>query len=91
MICLGAFPPDETLSRFARNSQPCFLSGGAEPFVVSGDFQHRIDRIRRVCPPVKQATIAGADHFFLLTHPKETVEQLRQWLSSKTQAKPSMD
>lgn len=82
MICLGAYPTDDTLSRFARDSRPRFLSGELEPYVVSGDFQRRIGRIRGSCPTVEMATIPGADHFFLLTHPKGTIEHLNRWLST---------
>ncbi|MCE9612422.1 MAG: alpha/beta hydrolase [Chthoniobacter sp.] len=80
LICLAAFPTDDTLARFLRNSRPRFLSGGTEPFVNSGDFQKRIAIIRRTAPAVEESTIPGADHFFLLTHPKETKEQLLRWL-----------
>lgn len=82
MICLGAYPPDETVARFVQDSRPRFLSGGMEPFVASGDFQQRINRIRSACPAVEMSTIPGADHFFLLTHLKGTVEHLSRWLST---------
>jgi predicted esterase len=80
MICLAAYPPDEAISRFTSELSPCFLSGEIDSFVASGEFRRRIDRLRRSCPKVEAATIQGADHFFLLTHPKETAEFLRQWL-----------
>ena len=53
MICLGAYPPDGTLSRFARASFPRFLCGGEEPFVTSGDYRRRISHIRRTCPTIE--------------------------------------
>jgi pimeloyl-ACP methyl ester carboxylesterase len=86
MICLGAYPLDDTVSRFAPDSRPRFLSGAREPFVSSGDFQRRIGRVRRICVGVEEATIPGADHFFLLTHPQQTAEHLKQWLSAAPQA-----
>ncbi len=86
MICLAAYPTDDTLARFARDSWPRFLSGGAEPFVSSGDFQQRMTSVRRVCPAIEASTIPGADHFFLLTHPEQSVEHLRRWLLAKPPA-----
>lgn len=86
MICLGAYPMDDTVNRFGRDSRPRFLSGAAEPFVTSGDFRQRINRVRSTCPGVEAVVVSGADHFFLLTQPKETVEQLRRWISQTTVA-----
>jgi pimeloyl-ACP methyl ester carboxylesterase len=84
MICLGAYAPDNSVSRFTSDLTPRFLLGEREPFVASGEFQRRVDIIRRTCPKVEAITIPGADHFFLLTHPTETVNQLRRWLSTST-------
>jgi pimeloyl-ACP methyl ester carboxylesterase len=81
MVCLAAYPTDDSVSRFSRDLRPRFLSGATEAYVTSGDFQRRIDRVRRTCPAVEVATVPNADHFFLLTHPKETVEHLREWLA----------
>ena len=80
LICLAAYPPDDTLARFTRDSHLHFLAGGEEFFVSSGDFRRRIDRVRSTGTAAKAATIRGGDHFFLLTHPKESVNQLRQWI-----------
>jgi pimeloyl-ACP methyl ester carboxylesterase len=81
MLCLAAYPTDDTVSRFSRDSRPCFLSGANEAYVASGDFRRRIDRLRRTCPTVEVATVPNADHFFLLTHPKDTAMYLHKWLS----------
>jgi pimeloyl-ACP methyl ester carboxylesterase len=81
MVCLAAYPTDDTISRFSRDLRPRFISGATEAYVTSGDFQRRVDRLRRSCPAVEVATVPNADHFFLLTHPKETVKHLREWLS----------
>jgi len=79
MICLAAYPPDDTLSRFDPESRPRFLTGDQEPFVTSGDFRQRTERIRRTCPTSEAFLIPDAGHFFLLTHPKETEKFLRRW------------
>lgn len=80
MICLAAYPTDDTLARFTAAHRPRFLAGSAEYFVTSGDFQRRADRVHRTCPHTEHALIDGADHFFLLTHPEPTINQLRKWL-----------
>jgi len=80
LICLAAYPPDNTIARFTSSAVLRFLSGGAEPFVVSGDFHRRMERVRRLCPKVEEVTIPKADHFFLLTHQEETLKVLRRWL-----------
>jgi|SRR6185369_1554533 len=87
MICLGAYPTDDTVARFARDSRPRFLSGGAEPFVSSGDLHRRVVRIQSTCAGVEEATIPGADHFFLLTHSQQTVSYLRRWIQAVPQPK----
>jgi hypothetical protein len=87
MVCLGAYPTDDTIERFTRDARPRFLSGGTEPFASSGDFQRRIERIRRTCSGVEGATIPGADHFFMLTHQQQTVSYLRKWIPSASQLK----
>jgi pimeloyl-ACP methyl ester carboxylesterase len=82
MICLAAYPPDDTLSQFRRNSRPRFLVGAMEPYVATGEFNRRIDRVRRVCSTVEAETIPKSDHFFLLTEQAVTVDSLRKWLTS---------
>jgi pimeloyl-ACP methyl ester carboxylesterase len=86
MICLGAYPPDGTISRFTRDLRPRFLVGGIEPYVANGEFTRRMDRIRQNCPGLEAVTIPGADHFFLVTHPEETQKCLRQWISADGEA-----
>jgi len=86
LICLAALPPDDTVFRFIPQAVPRFLSGGNEPFVIAGDFHRQINVIRRSCPGAEEATIPGADHFFLLTHPVQTIEFLRRWLSTQSKA-----
>lgn len=79
-ICLAANPPENTVHRFPHEARPCFLSGGTEPFVTSGEFQRLTSVIRRDCPGMEVATVSGADHFFLLTHPEPTTACLRRWV-----------
>jgi pimeloyl-ACP methyl ester carboxylesterase len=86
MICLGAYPPDSTISRFRRGLRPRFLVGEVEPYVASGEFTRRMDRIRQNCPALEAVTIRGADHFFLVTHPDQSEKCLHQWISADAQA-----
>ncbi|HSI15920.1 MAG TPA: alpha/beta hydrolase [Chthoniobacter sp.] len=81
-LCLACSPPPDTVGRFQRDAQPRFLSGGDEPFVVSGEFQRNLELVRKSCPGLEAATIPGADHFFLLTHREATMAYLRRWLAS---------
>jgi pimeloyl-ACP methyl ester carboxylesterase len=86
MICLGAYPPDGTISRFKRDMRLHFLVGEIEPYVANGEFARRMDRIRQHCPAVEAVTIPGADHFFLVTHLEETEKCLRKWISPEGEA-----
>ena len=83
MICLAAFPADATVGRFRPEMKPRFLVGRVE--TLSSDpetFQQRMERVRRSLSPHR-----GGDHTrgpticFLLTHPKESRELLRRWVS----------
>lgn len=80
LICLAAYPPNETIAIFPQRALPRFLSGGAEYYVTSGDLHRRVELVRRSCPNVQEATIPQADHFFLLSHQEQALTILRRWL-----------
>lgn len=81
LVCVAAFPPDNVLGRFPASPVARFLAGGNESHVVEGDFQKRVEQVRRTAPKTESRTIPGADHFFMLTHSRETSEILRRWLA----------
>lgn len=69
MICIAAYP----LSRQDGTQNTCFIAGGDEVFVKSGQFQ-------RLVGSAKSHLVAGAGHFFLLTHEVESIAKLSEWL-----------
>jgi pimeloyl-ACP methyl ester carboxylesterase len=83
LICLAAWPPDPTLDGFPIGPPARFLAGALEPWVTSGDFARSMRRVRGRAPATEAITVAGADHFFLLTHQKESVAQLHRWLAGE--------
>ncbi len=70
LICIAAYP----LSQQDGKTHSYFLAGGDEVFVKKGQFQ-------RLVGNSKSHLIAGAGHFFLLTHENESVSKLREWLA----------
>ncbi len=81
LICLAAYPTDDTLARFPVQVPARFLSGGAEPFVTSGDLLQRVQVIRKRAPSTELEFVNGADHFFILTHPEQTMKVLGKWVN----------
>ncbi len=81
LICMGAYPPGETLQRFPKGAAALFLAGTVEPFVVSNQLQKSVQRMRRFCPLAAFEIIPQADHFFMLTHPELTVQALKKGLA----------
>jgi pimeloyl-ACP methyl ester carboxylesterase len=79
LICLAAYPTDDTLRQFPLQPPARFLAGAVEPFVSSGDLSNRVLAIRQRSPQAELRTVPKADHFFLLTHPAETRAILRNW------------
>jgi predicted esterase len=87
LICLGTLPPEETLQRFPKNGVVRFLSGSNEPFVVSGQLARSVQSIKRTGPDTDTQIVPNADHFFLLTHPMQTIESMRKWLLDQPKRK----
>ncbi len=82
MICIAAYPHAATQSRFPAASLPCFIAGGEEMFVKSGEFTRSLARVKQKTVGLRSYLVPGADHFFLLTHEQPTVTKLREWLAS---------
>lgn len=55
-----------------------FIAGAGEYFVQDGTLRRGADLLRRCGARAEIQTIAGADHFFALTHPEETAAALRR-------------
>lgn len=91
LICLAAYPPDDTIARFPRIGSIRFLAGGEEFFVRSSDLQRRIQKIKRSSPRAELALIPDADHYFLLTHKAETLAILQRWVLSSGQSTNALD
>lgn len=72
MICIAAYP----LSSPVVRSNPHFIAGSEETFVKSGYFG-------RTTAASKHHLIQGGDHFFLLTHPDETMAKLTEWMNAR--------
>ncbi|MCB1090710.1 MAG: alpha/beta hydrolase, partial [Verrucomicrobiae bacterium] len=84
LICLAAFPDDAAIAKLRRGDRLRFLAGAEEPFVTSGDLQRRLERLRSKGAMVDERTVPLADHFFLLSHQKETAEILGNWLATES-------
>jgi pimeloyl-ACP methyl ester carboxylesterase len=76
LVCFGAYPPDDTVRRFTRTQTVRFVAGAREPFVESGQLRTLLQTIRATCPSAALTIIPEADHFFMLSHPDETVKAL---------------
>jgi len=82
LICMAAYPPEETTGRFKKDSALFFVAGGTEFFVKSGHLGRVVQRIRRNVPSVDMKTVPRAEHFFMLTHPESTRDILKRWLGT---------
>lgn len=76
LVCMGSLPPDAVLRAFPKNGSVCFIAGGAEPFVGSGQLHRAFRMSRSVCLDTTVQIIPKADHFFLLTQPGPTRDAL---------------
>ncbi|WP_395750556.1 alpha/beta fold hydrolase [Prosthecobacter sp.] len=81
LICLAAYPPEDLLPKFPRESKAFFMVGGAEYYVKSGDFARRIAQVRQHASSTQDFIVPQADHFFLLSHTDQTMAKLREWLN----------
>jgi pimeloyl-ACP methyl ester carboxylesterase len=78
LICLGAFPPSDTLRRFPPGGEVHFVAGAKEAFVGSGQLGASVRKIRETVPRCGVFVIPQAYHFFLLTHPEPARDALRR-------------
>ncbi|CAN5878496.1 hypothetical protein BH11VER1_BH11VER1_20520 [soil metagenome] len=88
LICLAAYPPENTVHRFSRTQKILFVAGSLETFVTSGEFRTSLQTIRVHCPTAAMILIPDADHFFMLSHPEDTRIALRSALTAAQTAEP---
>lgn len=81
LICLGAFPPNDAVARSSKDMGLRFICGGTEPFIVNGAFQKQMTALQSKVGSLEWKTIEGADHYFLLSHERQTRALLREWAS----------
>ena len=81
LICLAAYPPQDTTVRFGPDSKAAFIAGSDEYFVRSGEFERRVASVRQRAPATRSFVVPNAEHFFLLTHTKGTMGKLHEWLA----------
>lgn len=79
LICLGTFPPNDAVARTSKAMKLRFITGGTEPFVVNGSLQKQLAILQSRAGSLAARTIEGADHYFLLSHERETRALLREW------------
>ena len=72
LICLGTIPPADAMAKFASPLNATFISGGTEPNVANGSFELQMKEMNRRVQGIRWGTIPRADHYFLLSHDKET-------------------
>jgi pimeloyl-ACP methyl ester carboxylesterase len=86
LICLAAYPPNDTVRRFGRGQSVHFIAGSREPFVTSGQLATLIRTVRTSSPAAAMTLIPDADHFFMLSHPEEARKALKSALSAANPA-----
>jgi len=87
IVCLGAYPPDDTIRHFTQTQTVRFVAGAREPFVTSGLLRSLIEKIRATCPSATFTIIPEANHFFMLSHPDETKKALQSSFTDTTKEK----
>ncbi len=80
LISLAAYVPGNTLDKIPNESIVHVMAGEKEPWVQYGVFQWMDQSLRQRVRTYDSRLIEGAGHFFLLTHRKQTEEQLVKWL-----------
>lgn len=76
LVVIGAYPPDDVIPRWPKTAQAGFVVGSLEDYVQNGAFAARARSLSTRSAGVRTAVIAGADHFFLITHPEQTRKTL---------------
>jgi len=76
---MAAYPPTEAIARLQKGRTVRVIAGGTEFFVEDGSWETAKRQLKARGVEASFSTIPGADHFFMLTHPKDT----KAWLEKR--------
>ena len=79
LVVLGAYPPEELASKWTREMTGRFLVGSKDSYVANGSFRRQMNGLKAKMKSLEWKAIAGADHFFLLSHQQTTRSTLAEW------------
>jgi len=88
LVVLAAYPPPDSMSRFTSSMRACFIVGGRESYVQSGEFHRSMQSIRSRVGFLAQHVIPDADHYFLLEKQDETIRVLKSSATDKETRTP---
>ena len=86
LVLLAGYAPPDVLPHFAKARPVHLLAGAEEAFVKDKSWMECVRELNRRKVPVRWDLIDGADHFFLLTHPRESEQWLREALATEAGA-----
>ncbi|CAM3061100.1 alpha/beta fold hydrolase [Rariglobus hedericola] len=81
LVVMAAYPPDDAYRAWPKTARAGFLVGAQEYYVKDGGFAAYSKSLTARSARYQGVVIAGADHFFLLTHPADSKKTLRTWLA----------
>jgi predicted esterase len=79
LICLGAYVPAETFSKFNSAMSVRFLVGAKEDYVANGTFRWQMDWLKPRVRNLEWKAIPEADHYFLLSQESQSKKILADW------------
>jgi len=79
LICLAAFAPNDVGTKWNSQMTVRFLVGSKESYVADGSFRQQMLSLNPRVNKLDWKLIDQADHFFLLSHERETKDVLRVW------------
>jgi pimeloyl-ACP methyl ester carboxylesterase len=80
LICLAAYAPDTTLTRYGKGMDVRFLAGTEEQFVAGGYFKRGVRQAEERGALVHSRLMPDCGHFFLLEKREESLAILRDWM-----------
>ena len=80
LICLAAYAPDTTFTRYAKGMDVRFLAGSEEQFVANGYFQRGVRQAEGRGAVVYSQLVPDCGHFFLLEKREESLAVLKEWM-----------
>ncbi len=79
LVCIAAYPPPDTLKKYNKTMEVRFMCGSQEVYATNGYFQQQMAAIKPKVKSLDWKIIAGAGHFFLLSHEQDTWKALLPW------------